>query len=53
MSVVRCEGCEMWLDTDECPETYREDLDMWLCEACNNDHRQRLREQRLDADVLL
>lgn len=34
MSMLACQECAMWLDTDECPETYRETLDKWLCDAC-------------------
>ena len=34
MSVLTCERCSKHIDTDDHPETYREELDMWLCEPC-------------------
>lgn len=34
MSIIRCENCSKLIDTDDRPDTYYENLDMWLCDEC-------------------
>lgn len=41
MSMVQCRNCPIWLDPKESPETYREELDDWVCERCWDEHETR------------
>lgn len=34
MSVLCCAECGRFIDTDDCPETYREKENKWICEPC-------------------
>lgn len=34
MSIIRCENCSKLIDSDDRPDTYYENLDMWLCDEC-------------------
>lgn len=36
MSVLCCDDCGHYIDTDEEPEAYIEKLDKWLCIDCRN-----------------
>ncbi len=37
MSILNCDQCGAYIDTDDHPEAYHERLDMWLCPGCCND----------------
>ena len=43
MSMLRCEDCERFIDTDEDVESWIEKLDKWLCWLC----RESLTEEEL------
>lgn len=47
MSVLVCERCSKYIDTDYHPETYREELDQWLCEPCYEEETDTLEEYDL------
>ena len=36
MSVLRCDECERFIDTDFDVEAYDEAEDMWFCESCRD-----------------
>ena len=37
MSMVMCAHCDRPIDTDDCPETWREEYQDWLCDGCYDD----------------
>lgn len=45
MSIVRCANCEVQIDTDYDAETYREEIEQWICERCWMDAFQALYER--------
>ena len=34
MSILRCDSCGEFIDTDFDVESYQEEIDEWLCPAC-------------------
>ena len=44
MSMLRCDDCERFIDTDEDVESYSKKLDKWLCYVC----RENLSEKDLE-----
>lgn len=44
MSMLRCEDCERFIDTDHDVESYIQKLDKWLCWLC----REELSEEDLE-----
>ena len=38
MSILNCDMCGAYIDTDANPDAYNESLDMWLCHGCWEDH---------------
>lgn len=34
MSMIRCDTCASLIDTDENPDAYCGEFDVWSCEAC-------------------
>ena len=37
MSLLTCDSCGNLIDTDDHPEAYDEERDMWTCERCRED----------------
>ncbi len=37
MSILCCDGCGAYIDTDYDTEAYVESLDKWLCPKCRED----------------
>lgn len=37
MSILACDQCGQWIDTDDCPDAYCEEEDAWYCYLCMPD----------------
>ncbi len=40
MSVLSCDDCGQFIDTDEQPETYHEEINRGLCESCWDEYQE-------------
>lgn len=49
MSMIRCDRCVRQIDTDEQPETYDEESDMWVCHPCREETMEAHRREWLSA----
>lgn len=37
MSVIRCDRCVNFIDSDENPDAYEPESESWVCDECRND----------------
>ncbi len=40
MSIIRCDPCGNFIDTDEDVESYNEKTDRWLCWRCRDEEEE-------------
>ena len=50
MSVLTCQACGDWIDTDDEPEAYNEATDCWLCWWCREEEDVDRYADDMDAD---